>query len=128
MGLFKTAKNANRMIRDFEQVSGLETRSAKNLVAQIKQGTPFSDSEILVIGAEAIRNADAKANNDPKAAYFDTIQAWKQGRLTFSSGTPLNQVPNMTEKHVGYITANVLAAVRPQAAQRISAALQDAGV
>ena len=61
MGLFKSMKNANRMIRDFESVSGLDTRSAMNLVARIKQGTPFSDTEILMIGTEAIRNADANA-------------------------------------------------------------------
>jgi len=128
MGLFKSMKNANRMINEFERATGLDTRAAKNLVAQIKIGTPFSDTEIMIIGTEAIRNADMKASTDPNAAYFDTIDAWKQGRLTFVSGTPLNQVPGMNTKHVGYIAANVVGAARPQAAQRIVAALEAAGV
>lgn len=128
MGLFKSAKNANRMIREFEVESGLDTRSAKNLVSKIKSGTPFSDTEIMVIGSEAIRSVDEKAAYDPEAAHFDTIEAWKSGKLTFTSGNALNRVPGMTEEHVGYIAASVVAATRPAAAMRVGEALGAAEV
>jgi hypothetical protein len=113
VGIFKKVRQINKNINEFARLAdqpGGDEWIRQNVEAQA-ENSGVSQSEVLVVGAEAMRQVDARDGRSVEQVMGAISQAIVTGELRFPDGRPVVQV--ITPPQAASIVHGVLTWTRP---------------